>query len=308
MLIFQSEQKIADINGTLIGGKMGELPTVLIGSIFHKKHYIVSDPIKGEFDYNAAKDLLEREKECSVNTGNPRIVDVVADTPEAMVRYLDFILNNTEEPFLVDSPLAKVRMAGVRFLAKQGSLERTIYNSIEPQHSQEELDCLAENGVKNVLIMAFGAQYIRPADRLRLLLGERNVDRPGLIDRVKETGAKNILIDPGVLDVPSSSWTTKAIWEIKDKIGYPAGCAPSNALYTWLKRKKMAPPQLQACGTAVFALPVYFGANFLLYGPLQNADWVYPAIAAADAMIAYAGKMTGTKPLSKEHPLYKIFL
>jgi tetrahydromethanopterin S-methyltransferase subunit H len=306
MLTFQSEQKIVDINGTLVGGKMGELPTVLIGSIFQKKHYIVSDPIKGDFDYNGAKDLLEQEKEFSAKTGNPRIVDVVADTPEAMVRYLDFILKNTEEPFLVDSPLAKVRMAGVRFLARQGVLERAIYNSVEPQHSQEELDCLAENGVKNVMIMAFGTQYMRPAHRIRLLLGEKNGDRPGLIDRVKETGAKNILIDPGVLDVPSSSWTTKAIWEIKDKIGYPAGCAPSNALYTWLKRKKMAPPQLQACGAAVFALPVYFGANFLLYGPLQNADWVYPAIAAADAMIAYAGKITGTKPLSKEHPLYKI--
>lgn len=306
MLTFQSEQKILDINGTLVGGKMGELPTVLIGSIFQKKHYIVVDAIKGEFDHKAAKDLLKREKEFSTNTGNPRMVDVVAETPEAMFKYLDFILENSQEPFLVDSPLAKVRMEGIRFLARQGGLERAIYNSIEPQHSQEELDCLAENGVRNVMIMAFGTQYMRPADRLKLLLGEENKNRPGLIARVEETGAKNILIDPGVLDVPSTSWTTKAIWEIKDKIGYPAGCAPSNALYTWLKRKKMASPQLQACGAAVFALPVYYGANFLLYGPLQNAEWVYPAIAAADAMIAYGGRITGTKPLSKEHPLYKI--
>ena len=191
MLTFQSEQKIVDINGTLVGGKMGELPTVLIGSIFHKKHYIVSDAIKGEFDHNTAKDLLKREKDFSANTGNPRIVDVVADTPEAMVRYLDFILKNTEEPFLVDSPLAKVRMAGVRFLASQGTLERAIYNSIEPQHSQEELDCLAENAVRNVMIMAFGTQYLRPAARLRLLLGEENGYRPGLArsskrDRCKE--------------------------------------------------------------------------------------------------------------------------
>ena len=306
MLNFKVAQKILDINGTLVGGKMGELPTVLIGSIFQKKHYIVSDPIKGDFDHKIAKDLLKKEKELSASTGNPRIIDVVAETSEAMLKYLQFILENTEEPFLVDSPLAKVRMSAVRFLAKHGVLKRAIYNSIEPHFSQEELDCLAENGVKNVVLMALAAQYLKPVDRLKLLLGEEDGDKPGLIARVKEIGVENILIDPGVLDIPSNSWTTKAIWEIKDKIGYPTGCAPSNALYTWLKRKKLPSPQFQACGAAVFALPVYYGADFLLYGPLQNADWVYPAIAAADAMIAYAGKLAGTKPLLKEHPLYKI--
>jgi len=306
VLTFKCEQKVVDIDGTLMGGKMGELPTVLVGSIFHRNHYIVSDAIKGQFDQKIAKDLLNREKKLSTKTGNPRIIDVVAETSEAMFKYLGFIMENTEEPFLVDSPLAKVRMAAVRFLSKHGGLERAIYNSIEAQSSQEELDCLAENGVRNVMIMAFGTKYLKPTKRLKLLLGEGNRDTPGLIDRVKETGVENILIDPGVLDVPSNSWSAKTIWEIKDKTGYPAGCAPSNALYTWLRHRKMQSPQLQACGAAVFVLPIYYGANFLFYGPLQNAEWVYPAIAAADAMVAYSGKLIGTKPLSKEHPLYRI--
>jgi len=307
MLSFASDQTIAEIDGTRLGGKMGELPTVLMGSIFQKKDRVVTDPMKGVFDHAAAKSLLNREKELSEYTCNPRILDVVGDTPEAMIRYLDFIVDNTEAPFLLDSPSAKVRMAGVRFLAKEGGLDRAIYNSIDPNSGQDEFECLSECGVSNVMILAFGTKYLRPPDRVKLLTGgDKENGGLGLLDLVKRTGATNILVDPGVLDVPSSSWTAKAIFEVKDKTGYPAGCAPSNALYTWLRCKEMVSPQLEACGGAVFSMPVYYGADFLLYGPLHNAEWVYPAIGAVDAMIAYGGKISGTKCLTKNHPLYKI--
>lgn len=308
MLSFASEQIIVDIAGTRLGGRMGELPTVLMGSMFQKKHYIVSDPMKGFFDHAAAKSLLDREKQLSEETGNPRMVDVVADTSDAMVRYLDFIVDNTETPFLLDSPSAKVRMAGVRFLAKEGGLNRAIYNSIDPSSEQDEFACLSESGVSNVMILAFGTKYLRPRDRVRLLTGDENGSGAvGLVDLVKNTGARNILVDPGVLDMPSSSWTAKAIFDVKDRIGYPAGCAPSNALYTWLRSRDMVSPQIEACGGGVFSMPVYYGADFLLYGPVQNAEWVYPAIGVADAMIAYWGSRNGIKCLTKEHPLYKMF-
>jgi len=43
---FEKEQNIFDIAGVKIGGQPGQLPTVLIGSIFYHKHKIVIDEKK----------------------------------------------------------------------------------------------------------------------------------------------------------------------------------------------------------------------------------------------------------------------
>jgi len=64
--------------------------------------------------------------------------------------------------------------------------------------------------------------------------------------------------------------------DIKQQTGLPCGCAPANALYTWLRKRKFQTPEFQACGAAVLALPLFAGADFLFYGPMENASWVYP--------------------------------
>lgn len=295
--------KIGDIQ---LGGRIGELPTVLVGSIFYRHHEIVRDAQSGDFDQAQAKKILDKEKEVSESTGNPRLLDVIAETPEAMIRYLAFIIENSDAPFLIDSSLARVRKAGIQFAAREGVLDRAVYNAIEPESTQEELDLLGEVGVKHAVILACGARYIRPKDRLRLLLGSE--EKPGLIQQVKERGVENILTDPGVLDLPSSGWTAQAIMDIKQQTGLPCGCAPANALYTWLRKRKFQTPEFQACGAAVLALPLFAGADFLFYGPIENASWVYPSVGIMDAMISYQAKLKGVKPAVSNHPLRQLFI
>ena len=55
MFEFTAEQKVFDIAGVKVGGKPGENPSVLIGSMFFRGHKIVSDPEKGIFDKAKAK-------------------------------------------------------------------------------------------------------------------------------------------------------------------------------------------------------------------------------------------------------------
>jgi tetrahydromethanopterin S-methyltransferase subunit H len=299
------EAQVIRIHNFELGGKTGERPTALIGSIFYRNHRIVRDPEKGDFDTRRAKELLDREAEISAQTGNPRILDIIAETPEAMIKYIAFILEHSDAPFLVDSSLARVREAGMRFAAREGALERAIYNSIEPQSNTAELDLLEEIGVKHAVILACGSQYIRPNDRLKLLLG--NDGKTGLIQKVKEKGVQNILIDPGVLDLPSSGWTAKAIQLAKQQIGLVCGCAPANALYSWLRQRRYKSPELEACGAAVLAMPLFAGADFLFYGPIENANWVYPSVGVMNAMTAYAAKLEGVKPTGQNHPLKRLF-
>jgi tetrahydromethanopterin S-methyltransferase subunit H len=306
MFTFEKEQQVYDIAGVKIGGQPGQYPSVMIGSIFYRGHLIVSDEKKGIFDKVKAKNLLDREAEWSETTGNPRIIDVIGDTTEALLRYTEFILENTDSPFLLDSVDAKVRVEALRELSKDPAvLERVVYNSIDENASDEELAAIKECGVKTAVILAFSSKHLFPKDRIGLLAGTE--EEEGLLSKAKRAGITQFLVDPGVLDVASSSWTAEAINTVKKEFGLPGGCAPSNALYLWKKMRDKGTPAFEVAGTAVFTLPLVMGGDFLLYGPIRNAKWVYPACATTDAMIAYRGKLQKIKPAVKTHPLKRIF-
>jgi len=297
---FSSKQKNYDIGGVEIGGQPGERPTVLIGSIFHAGHRIVQDPMRGIFDRDKAKILLDREMEMAATTGNRCFIDVVGETSEALKKYIEFVADYTSSPILVDSPLQDVRMKIVKYFAGSELVPRLIYNSIAEDYTDEELVCLKECGVKSAIVLAFTRRAVKPSDKLKLLHDE-------LIPAAESAGIENILVDTGVLDVPSIGWASQAIHEVKEKLGYPAGCAPANAIYTWHKMKALGSPAFQAAASAVLAIAQSQGADFLFYGSLQNASWVYPAVAAVDGLIAYMGRLGGVVPMTRDHPLYKVF-
>ena len=122
----------------------------------------------------------------------------------------------------------------------------------------------------------------------------------------EQAGIENPLIDLGVRDLPSVSWTSQAIEIVKDELGYPCGCAPANALYSWKREKNIEDTEFKSAASAIISLPIIYGADFVFYGPIANAQWVYPACAAVNAMIAYGGRTVKISPKTKQHPLYRI--
>ena len=306
MFRFTAEQCVYDINGTKIGGQPGEYPTVLIGSIFYRGHKIIKDAEKGLFDEAAAKKLLDDEAELSAETGNPRIVDVLGDTETALTKHAEFVLKHTTTPIFLDSPSPEVRIAALKHFANDPqAMDRIIYNSLEENCTDEELAVLKDCGVKTAVVLAFSKKHLQPAKRVKLLVGDEKHE--GLLTKAKRAGVEQYLIDPGVLDVASSSWTAMAIRDIKEQYGFPGGCAASNALYLWKKMRSKGSPYFEAAGASVFTFPITHGGDFILYGPIANAGWVYQATATTDAMMAYCNKITGTKLGTLETPLMKIF-
>ena len=306
MINFSKEQHVYDINGIKIGGQPGEYPTVLIGSIFYRGHKIVTDGMKGIFDEDAAKALLDQEAELSAETGNPFIIDVLGESVEALTRYVEFILKNTKAPFLLDSISPAVRVGTLKQLGRDPEIQsRLIYNSIEEHYTEEEIQAIKDFGIKTAVILAFSKKALKPKARIKLLQGDDTTE--GLISAAKRAGLEQFLVDPGVLDVASASWTTEAISIVKEEFGYPGGCAPSNAVYLWKKMRSKGTPFFEVAGASVFNYPVTQGADFILYGPMMNAPWVYRAMATTDAMIAYNNKLSGVKLGTHDHPLMKIF-
>ncbi len=300
MPVFEREQKTYTIGTVDIGGQPGQHPTVLIGSIFFGKHKIVSDPIRGIFNKDKARAQLAQEAALSAATGNPRFIDPIGETAEAIIRYVEFVAEQTDAPILIDSPYQAARLDALRHFAGKPIMSRIIYNSIAEDYTEEEISCLKECGVKNAIVLAFSTGALRPKDRIRLM-------KDMLLPVAERAGIENIMVDTGVLDLPSVSWAATAIHEVKKEFGFPAGCAPANALFVWDKKRRQDPATFQAAASAVLGMTQHYGADFILYGPMRFAPWVYPACSAIDAMTAYGGRFSGVRPATKGHPLYNIF-
>jgi tetrahydromethanopterin S-methyltransferase subunit H len=293
-----SEQKIFDISGVRIGGQPGLRPVVLIGSIFYYKHSIVVDESMGLFKKDEAECLIDIQSELSQKTGNPCMIDVVASTPEAMRRYLEYISDKTDIPILLGGITDKVRIAGLEYIREAGIADRIVYNSVNPHSRSEELEAIAKAGVSASILLTFGPGIIGWKQRVEA--AERT------IEKLRSYGIDKILVDTGVLDVPSLGSASMAIWSIKDRTGYPSGCGAHNAVASWRSlHRSMGREVRDVCGVSASILAVAAGADFILYGPIEYAKLVFPAIAMADAALSQV-KMEDGFRIDRLHPRYKI--
>jgi len=304
---FYTEQKILDIAGVKVGGQPGELPTVLVGSIFYDKHKIVTDHLRGQFDRKSAEAVLN-DTCCMVEkTGNPIIIDIVGSSAQALIRYIDFVSSILTSPFLVDGPTTDARLPAIQHAVEVGLRDRAIYNSIDCNIRENEVMALKDAEVESAVLLAHNPRNVWPEGRIEILHGFE--DQVGLLKVAEEAGVKKTLIDVAVLDVPSVGLAMKAIHLVKEDTGLPTGCGPSNATSTWksLKKGKLGGDAAIACEATANAVTIPMGANFVLYGPIENTGRVFPAIALTDALVAYHARRLGIRIKAKNHPLFKIF-
>jgi tetrahydromethanopterin S-methyltransferase subunit H len=306
MFKFTREQQIFEIDRVKVGGQPGQLPTVLIGSIFYSGHRIVTDPRHGRFDRQQAEALLAQEEEVSLQTGNPRIIDVNAEFGEAMLRYIDFIAEKTDSPFLIDSPVAEVSLAALRHVEEVGLTNRAIFNSINPSTKPEELRAISEAGLESAIVLTFNSR--RPTIDGRMAILEGRETGKSLLELSREAGITKPLVDVSVLDVPDPGPVSLTIYLVKKGFGLPAGGGLHNAIGMWRNYKELDQTTSLIASSVVNTMPIALGADFLLYGPMRNAIAVFTACALADAYVAYAMRQQyRISPLTREHPLYKIF-
>lgn len=306
MFKFGREQNVFEVGGVKLGGQPGQLPTVLIGSIFYRGDPIVRDEKEGFFDKKKAEDILKREEELSAQTGNPRMIDVVGSWPKAIERYVDFVADSTDSPFLIDGATAEVRIAGAEHVKEVGLTERALYNTISFGIKPEEVEAIKDSGLESAVVLALNPRKPTIEGRMEILKGVG--EAKGLLGTAEEAGIRKILVDVCILDVPDLGTAAKSIFMVKSELGLPAGCGAHNAMDMWASRKKLDPVTYLISNSVAQTTPILMGADFALYGPMGRAPQVYPAIALADAYVAYCMRQEfKIGPLTKEHPLFKIF-
>jgi len=313
MFKFAREQYVYRIGKVKIGGQPGENPTVLAGTIFYGGHKIVSDPKAGVFDKEKAEALIKRQEEMSDITGNPCMVQVFSESVEAMKKYIDFVASVTDSPFLIDSTEPKVRAEGAKYAKEVGLLDRAVYNSINVSIAEEELSVLREERTPNAIVLAFNPIDPSTRGRVAVLTTGGGVIEKGLLKIAEECGVKALLIDVAATTLGSGAGAALAsTYVIKSKFGHPTGGGVHNVVsaWPWLKRLRKEYPSgkeiFKFCDVASNVLQVMVGGDFVLYGPIENAERVFPVVAMADILITDMASLELGLNVGEDHPYKRL--
>jgi tetrahydromethanopterin S-methyltransferase subunit H len=298
LLEFRNEQSIFGVGDVRVGGYPGANPTVLIGSVFYHGHQVNVDEETGEFDAEEAEKRIRVQDEFSELTGNPCMLDVVGATPQAIEKHLEFAAQVTSAPLLIDGTTVEVRMAGLEFVAKAGLVDRAVYNSIQPGIDDDELTAINKAGVKSAILLTYYLQDFTGKGRVQAVRE--------LLPRLQEAGIEKLLVDTCVMDLATMGQACSAMFDVKQEFGLPVGGGVHNAVSMWKGLKnKMGKAAEKPCTASALALAVGVGADFLMYGPVEDAKYAFPAVAMVDTMLSQIFIERGGN-LEKSHPRFRI--
>ncbi|MDP3036057.1 MAG: tetrahydromethanopterin S-methyltransferase subunit H, partial [Methanobacteriaceae archaeon] len=287
----------------------GEYPTVLAGTIFYGGHKIISDEKAGVFDKDAAEALIKTMEEMSDVTGNPHIVQTFGQTPEAIVKYLEFVGEVCEAPFMIDSTSAEAKVAGAEYANEAGLAERAIYNSINMASEADELTALAATDISSSIVLGFNPMEPGVEGKIGIWEDGGSALDKGLMEMAEECGITKPFMDVAITPLGQGAGPAcRTSFAVKSKWGLPVGSGIHNvpSAWDWLRGyKKEHKEAWPVCDIGSNIVQQMAGGDFVLFGPIENAKIAFPACAMADIFIAEAAADIGTEAV-EGHPIHKL--
>lgn len=288
------------IGNVTIGGPLGATTGLLVGSIFYDKHSIVSDAFAGAFDAHRAEVLVGRVSMLSERHGVQMALDVIAASSKAMEVFLEFVSGRTTLPLLINSTEAEVRLAGLEAAAQLGILERCIYASLNEDTEEAELEQLGRLRPATVLILASDISSPTPEGSCEMI---ESFFQPML----KDIGIAVPIVDVGTMDAPSIGLNLRQIHAVRERFGYPAGCAFSNCFSQWTGLAQLGREWVDLSLATALVACRGAGGDFLHYGIVEKAAMAAHVAGTAEVFYGFAAQELDGQTLPKGHALWKMF-
>ncbi|MFH1403814.1 MAG: hypothetical protein ABIH11_06075 [Candidatus Altiarchaeota archaeon] len=310
MYAFSREQNVVELGGVLFGGQPGQNPTVLFGTLFYGKQWASL----GKGSLENAKSLVEAQDAVGDELGIPGIVDIYVKDEGMLKKEIDLVADSTEKPFSIDISASELRIKALQYLDEAGLLGRVIYNSINLGITEDEVLALKEHAPAAAILLAYNPKDTSVDGRIEILqtgagmiaLGEKNM---GLMELSERVGVKNLIIDTGATPFgQQSAETLRAIPVMKNEFGLPVGCAIHNTLesWVWMKKNPGRGEIYGYCDSAVNALVPLMSGDFIVYGPIDSHEIVFPSIAFVDKLMAEGAADYFGAEIGENHPYKKL--
>ena len=238
------------------------------------------------------------------------MVQIFASSENALKRYIDFVSDYTDASFLIDSTQPEVRISGLCHSEEVGLLDRAIYNSINISTNEEEIRGLAEIQHDCAIVLAFNPKDPSIAGRRAVLDEGAGHTEKGLLALCEDLGISKPLIDTATTAMGAGAGVSAAFTFVSKTVyGFPTGSGVHNApsSWSWLREmKKKNKAIFKTCDIASNLIVQTLGADYLLYGPIKNAELVFPAVAMTDVFAAESLSVEmGIEPIDT-HPYRKL--
>ncbi|MFX1497567.1 MAG: hypothetical protein ACFFBH_08585 [Promethearchaeota archaeon] len=246
------------------------LPPVLIGTMFYQGQSIIERNNTQNFNKEKAKKRIKQQQDLSKQYNIPNLIEISADNPKAMIKYLEFYLDNFKPPFVLGGSFES-RASGVAYLIERGvKPEEFIYNTISSLKNKKECDLIKNNNIMSVVILILGSSNMTSTQRFNYITGKIQPDKSNLIEGLKNLGVKMIWIDGGVVDLESLAHILEAQQLISTSLKLPVGTAPNLFLFKYSSPKLNLKFHTRYRRASIMFIVSWF-SNFIFYGAIEDA-------------------------------------
>ena len=247
-----------------------ELPPVLIGTIFYQNETILDRKNTEIFNIQKAKKRIDTQISLSEKYNIPNLIEISAITPRAMIKYLEFYLDNYEPPFVLGGNFES-RIAGIEYLADRGiSSEHYIYNAISNLKNKKELQMLQKYKIKSIVVLILGSNNMTSTQRFAYLTENNQPSNSNILEGLKNIGIEKIWIDGGVIDLESLVHILETQKLISVSLNLPVGTAPNNYLFQYSSPRLNIKFHTRYRRASIMFIASWF-SNFIFYGAIEDA-------------------------------------
>jgi tetrahydromethanopterin S-methyltransferase subunit H len=280
--------------------------------MFYDKHKVVINHITGEIDTELAETQWNVQVELSDQTSVGYWNQLIAETETAMQKYIDWHLEIAPGiAFLVDSSVPAVRMFAAKYATEVGAGDLAVYNSVNASALPEEWEAIGQTDVNSAIVLAFNPTDVSVKGRIDMLTVGGTGQEQGLLKSSEEAGITRPLLDVASLALGvGAGQSIRSMVGFKGVLGLPTGGGPHNIpdAWTWLRRyRKDGHPEVwEPCSIGANMICGIVGADYLLYGPIDLATIIFPAMAMIDIMNEESTTELGVEPQTENTPLSKL--
>ncbi|MFW9773533.1 MAG: hypothetical protein ACFFEO_15390 [Candidatus Thorarchaeota archaeon] len=246
------------------------LPPVLIGTMFYQGQSIVERNNTKNFNKEKAKKRIQNQQDLSTQYKIPSMIEISADNPDAMIKYLEFYLDNFEPPFVLGGSF-EARASGTAYLIERGvKPEEFIYNTISNLKNEKECELIKLYKIESIVLLILGAKNMTSSQRFNYIVEKNQPNNISLLDGLKGLGVKRIWIDGGVIDLESLAHILETQQLISTSLKLPTGTAPNLFLFYYSSPKLNLKFHTRYRRASIMFIASWF-SNFIFYGAIEDA-------------------------------------
>ena len=265
-----SEPKFYSYGDVKLGRGDFDLPPVLIGTLFYQGQPIVNRKNSEIFNETKALKRINMQLSLSKQYKIPNLIEISATKPDALIKYLEFYLNNFDPPFILGGNFES-RVAGIEYLSEHGvKPDQYIYNTISNLKNKQELEILQKYKIQSTVVLILGSENMTSTQRYEYITGKNQPNDISIIDGLKSLGIEKIWIDGGVINLESLAHVLETQQLVSTALQLPVGTAPNLFLFQYSSPRLNIKFHTRYRRASIMFIATWY-SNFIFYGAIEDA-------------------------------------